>query len=81
MAAGGEGMANMIVSHQHRFEFFKSQKIAGTSAELALGAICGPGDIITPLAAATMSCSRFQARQMQRAPDHTMFDIGCRGAK
>ena len=40
----------MIVSHQHRFIFLKSKKTAGTSVELALSAICGSGDIITPLA-------------------------------
>jgi Sulfotransferase family len=40
----------MIVSHRHRFIFLKSKKTAGTSVELALSAVCDPGDIITPLA-------------------------------
>ena len=41
----------MIVSHEHRFIFMKSQKTGGTSLELALSRVCGAGDIITPLAA------------------------------
>src|SRR5262245_1397709 len=48
--ASGEGKANMIVSHRHRFIFLKSKKTAGTSVELALSAVCDAGDIITPLA-------------------------------
>ena len=39
----------MILSHKHRFIFVKGSKVAGTSAELALSAICGPDDIITPV--------------------------------
>jgi hypothetical protein len=39
----------MIVSHEHRFIFMKSQKTGGTSLELALSRICGEDDIITPL--------------------------------
>lgn len=39
----------MILSHQHRFIFIKTQKTAGGSLEIALSAICGPDDIITPL--------------------------------
>lgn len=39
----------MIVSHRHRFIFLKTTKTASTSLELALAAICGPDDIITPL--------------------------------
>ena len=40
----------MIVSHEHQFIFLKTRKTAGTSIELALAQICGPDDIITPLA-------------------------------
>lgn len=39
----------MIVCHEHRFIFLKTWKTGGTSVELALRAICGPGDIVTPV--------------------------------
>ncbi len=39
----------MIVSHQHRFIFVKGTKVGGTSVEMALSAICGPDDIVTPV--------------------------------
>lgn len=39
----------MIVSHKHKFIFIKTRKTAGTSVEMALRAICGDEDIITPL--------------------------------
>jgi len=39
----------MILSRQHGFIFVKGSKVAGTSVELALSAICGPDDIITPV--------------------------------
>jgi hypothetical protein len=39
----------MIVSHEHKFIFLKTKKTAGTSIELALNALCGPDDVITPL--------------------------------
>jgi Sulfotransferase family len=42
---------HVIVSHRHRFVFLKTRKTAGTSIELALAEICGPDDIVTPLAA------------------------------
>lgn len=41
----------MIVSHEHRFIFLKTRKTAGTSVEIALSAVCGPRDIITPITA------------------------------
>jgi hypothetical protein len=41
----------MIVSHEHKFIFLKTKKTAGTSIELALTALCGPEDVITPLTA------------------------------
>jgi hypothetical protein len=37
----------MIISHEHKFIFIKTQKCAGTSIELALSQICGPDDVIT----------------------------------
>jgi hypothetical protein len=39
----------MIISHEHKFIFLKTKKTAGTSIELALSQLCGPGDVITPL--------------------------------
>ena len=39
----------MIISHEHRFIFIKSQKTAGTSLELALSRVCGEDDVITRL--------------------------------
>jgi len=39
----------MIVSHKHKFIFFKPHKVAGTSVHLALSEFCGKDDIITRL--------------------------------
>jgi len=39
----------MIVSHRYRFIFIKTHKSAGSSIEMALGPLCGPDDIITPM--------------------------------
>jgi hypothetical protein len=39
----------MIISHEHKFIFLKTKKTAGTSIELALSQLCGPGDVITPI--------------------------------
>lgn len=39
----------MIISHQHKFIFIKTHKTAGSSMEMALGPLCGPQDIITPM--------------------------------
>lgn len=44
--------ARMILSHRHRFIFIKTAKTAGTSIEIALSRLCGPDDVITPMAAA-----------------------------
>ena len=43
-------VARMIVSHRHGFIFLKTKKTAGTSLEILLAGICGPLDIITPIA-------------------------------
>jgi hypothetical protein len=39
----------MIVSHRHRFIFIKTQKVAGTSVEIALSKFLGPEDVVTPI--------------------------------
>ena len=39
----------MIISHNYKFIFIKTNKTAGTSIELALSKYCGPRDIITPI--------------------------------
>lgn len=38
----------MIVSHKHKFIFLKTYKTASSSMEIALSAVLGPDDIITP---------------------------------
>ncbi|MDX2265972.1 MAG: sulfotransferase family 2 domain-containing protein [Hyphomicrobiales bacterium] len=54
----------MIVSHEHKFIFLKTRKTAGTSVELALSAICGPEDIITPVS------ERDEAMRQGRGPQN-----------
>ena len=39
----------MIISHSHRFILVKTRKTAGSSVELALSPLLGPGDLATPL--------------------------------
>lgn len=39
----------MIASHLHTFIFIKTHKTAGSSMEMALGPLCGPDDIVTPM--------------------------------
>jgi hypothetical protein len=39
----------MIISHEHKFIFLKTRKMAGTSIEIALSRFCGDEDIITPI--------------------------------
>ncbi len=38
----------MIISHQHKFIFLKTEKTAGTAIEAALSELCGSDDVITP---------------------------------
>lgn len=42
----------MIVSHRWRYIFIKTRKTGGTSLEIALSALCGAEDVITPITAA-----------------------------
>ena len=37
----------MIISHKHKFIFFKSKKTAGSSIQVTLAKHCGEDDIIT----------------------------------
>ncbi|WP_452225892.1 sulfotransferase family 2 domain-containing protein [Lacinutrix cladophorae] len=39
----------MIVNHEHKFIFVKTQKTASTSLEIALSSLCGEEDIVTPI--------------------------------
>jgi len=39
----------MVISHEHRFIFIKTKKTAGTSLEVLFSALCGPGDVLTPI--------------------------------
>lgn len=39
----------MIISHRYKFIFIKTHKTAGSSMEMALGPLCGPEDIVTPM--------------------------------
>ena len=40
----------MILSERFRFVFIKGIRVGGTSVEMALSTICGPRDIVTPIA-------------------------------
>src|SRR4051812_19134713 len=39
----------MIISHEHRFIFLKTEKTGSSSVEAALGELCGPKDVLTIL--------------------------------
>jgi sulfotransferase famil protein len=39
----------MIISHEYKYIFIKTNKTAGTSIEIALSKFCGPRDVITPI--------------------------------
>lgn len=41
----------MIICHEHKFIFIKTQKTASTSLEIALSKYCGPMDVLTPITA------------------------------
>jgi hypothetical protein len=62
----------MIVSHDYKFIFLKTQKTAGTSIEIALSKFCGPADIITPVS------PRDEAVRQElgyRAPQHYLSPL------
>jgi len=48
----------MLISHQHRFIFLKTQKTAGTAIEIALRAVMHSDDVITPISAADEQLNR-----------------------
>jgi hypothetical protein len=48
----------MLISHQHRFIFLKTQKTAGTAIEIALRAVMHRDDVITPISAADERLNR-----------------------
>jgi hypothetical protein len=71
----------MIVSHRHRFIFLKTSKTAGTSVEIALSQVCGPDDIITPIAPEDEAYRRglgYRGPQHYLAPwpDYRPIDVG-----
>lgn len=39
----------MILSHRHKFIFVRTRKTASSSTEIALSAVTGPDDIVTPI--------------------------------
>jgi len=39
----------LIVCHEHKFIFLKTRKTAGTSIEISLSRLTGPGDVVTKL--------------------------------
>ena len=59
----------MIVSHEHKFIFIKTVKTAGTSIEIALCEICGPGDIITPISGKD---EKIRSEMKIRGPQNTL---------
>ncbi len=40
----------MILSERFKFIFIKGKRVGGTSVEMALSTVCGPDDIVTPIA-------------------------------
>ncbi|MDX2265970.1 MAG: sulfotransferase family 2 domain-containing protein [Hyphomicrobiales bacterium] len=58
----------MIVCHEHKFIFLKTQKTAGTSIECALSAFCGPDDIITPVSSSDEHLRQGRGPQNWRLP-------------
>nr|NQU94592.1 hypothetical protein [Bacteroidota bacterium] len=39
----------MIISHKHKYIFWKPAKVAGSSVEYALQLHCGDDDVVTPM--------------------------------
>ena len=46
-------LIRVILSHKHKFIFFKTKKTASTSLEIVLSKLCGQKDIITPVSEIT----------------------------
>lgn len=53
----------MLVCHRYQFIFIKPRKTASTSLEIALSKVCGPGDIVTPLAREDEQLRRLEGGQ------------------
>jgi hypothetical protein len=63
----------MLICHRHRFIFLKTQKTASTAIEIALRAVMGRGDVITPISGEDERISRQLGRpgpRHFRAPLH-----------
>lgn len=60
----------MIISHRHKFIFFKTRKTASTSLEIALTNICGEEDVITPFGKYS---EEVRARLCTRSPQN--YDV------
>ena len=45
----------MIISHKHKFIYFKARKVAGTSTEIFLSGLVDDSDIVTPIRKADSS--------------------------
>ena len=39
----------MIISHKHKFIYFKAEKVAGTSTEILLSDLVDEADTVTPI--------------------------------
>lgn len=63
----------MIISHSRKFIFLKTRKTAGTSVEIALSAICGPGDVITTISPRD---EEMRARQTNRSAQNFHVPFG-----
>jgi hypothetical protein len=77
----------MIISHRYRSIFITTHKAAGSSLEMALGSLCGPDDIVTPMHpnASWMSCSiisdSLASSVVFAQSPASRFKVKCRGGK
>lgn len=53
----------MIICHDRRLIFLKGRKVGGTAVEIGLSTICGPRDVVTPLAVADEVLRRAEGGQ------------------
>jgi hypothetical protein len=70
----------MILCHEYRFIFLKTNKTAGNSIEIALSKFCGENDIVTPFspeAEAARLAAGYRGAQNFRAPiqDYRLLDV------